>query len=134
MTDPDDDTHPHATGTPEPARPIAPSPGSAPAEPGSPTDPPPREPTLQADPDRPRDSGWREPPWFPPDGRRRRRERPSNAVAILVGLALIAIGGWYFLERTLGIDLPRIQWGSLWPVILIVLGGWILIQSVQRRS
>src|SRR5438045_709351 len=40
-----------------------------------------RAPGLQADPDRPADSGWREPAWFPP----RRPERRSSAVAIAFG-------------------------------------------------
>ena len=149
MTDPDDDTQTHQTAPLDPAPPAGPP--AAPATPGAslppeppvgsapPPDapagsPPPREPSLQADPSAPHDSGWREPPWFPADARRqRRRERTANPFAILVGLAFIAIGAWYFLDRTLGIALPRIQWGSLWPLILIVLGGWILFQSMQRR-
>ena len=89
-------------------------------------------PSMRADPDRPVDSGWREPPWFPPRGRERDR-RPS-AVAIVIGLVLIAIGLYYFLDRTLGIALPGIQWSSAWPIILIVLGGLILVRSFQRKS
>ena len=146
MTDPDDDTQPHATGASDPARPVVPPPPPAPdapppAAPDAPagpaaTPPPPPGPSLRVNPDAPRDSGWREPPWIPPDDRRHRRDRDRrpNGFAVLVGFALIAIGGWYFLDRTLGVSLPRIEWRSLWPVILIVLGGWILIQSMQRRS
>jgi hypothetical protein len=141
MTDPDDDTQPQPTGGSEPARPGLPLPPALPPLPPLPgplADPPapPRGPALRVDPDAPRDSGWREPPWFPPGDRRRRdrnRDRPANGFAVLVGLIFIVVGGWYFLERTLGIDLPRIQWGSLWPLVLIALGGWILIQSIQRR-
>jgi hypothetical protein len=29
--------------------------------------------------------------------------------------------------------MPRIQWGSLWPVLLIVLGGLILLRAIERR-
>jgi hypothetical protein len=83
------------------------------------------------DPDRPADSGWREPPWIP--ARPKHDDRPSM-IALVFGLALIAVGGWYFLDRTLGVDLPRISWGSLWPLILIVIGGVILIRSFQRKA
>ncbi|MEA2549586.1 MAG: hypothetical protein QOE42_2184, partial [Chloroflexota bacterium] len=77
------------------------------------------------------DSGWREPAWFPP---RDRRDRRPGVVAIVVGLALIAVGLYYFLDRTLGLDMPAIQWSSLWPIILIVIGGLILLRSFQRRT
>ena len=126
MTDPIDDTQPHATT--DPATPLPP----APASPPSPAEPTalPAEPPLRADPDRPADPGWREPAWFPP----RERERRPSLAAVVFGIALIAIGLWFFLDRTLGVDLPRVQWGTIWPVILIVIGGLILLRSFQRRA
>ncbi len=137
MTDPNDDTDLHPI--PDPA--VAPAPVAAAASPGampaSPITPPPMEPPrtvvepqLAADPNRPADSGWREPAWFPP---RERDRRPSMA-AVVVGLVLIGIGLWFFLDRTLGVDLPRIQWSTIWPVILIVIGAVILLRSFQRKS
>ena len=126
MTDPIDDTQPHATT--DPAPPVPPAPASA--SPLPPSEPPVSEPPLRADPDRPADSGWREPTWFPP----RERERRPSLAAVVFGLALIAIGLWFFLDRTIGVDLPRIQWGTIWPVILIVIGGLILLRSFQRRA
>ena len=39
---------------------------------------------------------------------------------------------WFFATQTLGLDLPDLDWGQLWPVILIVLGGWIVYSSVRR--
>ena len=89
------------------------------------------EPSLRADPNRPADSGWREPAWIPP--RPRVRDHRPSIVAIVVGLVLIVIGGYYFLDRTLGLAMPRIQWGSVWPIVLIVVGGLILIRSFQRK-
>jgi hypothetical protein len=134
MTDPIDDTQPHATtdpGPPVPPAPAAPTPAAEPpaAEPLA-AEPPASEPPLRADPDRPADPGWREPAWFPP----RERERRPSAAAVVFGLALIAIGVWFFLDRTIGVDLPRIQWGTIWPVILIALGGLILLRSFRRRA
>ena len=131
MTDPIDDTQPHATTDPAPPVPPAPAPAAPTPAPEPPASAPPAsEPPLRADPDRPGDSGWREPAWFPP----RERERRPSAAAVIFGLALIAIGVWFFLDRTIGVDLPRIQWGTIWPVILIAIGGLILLRSFRRRA
>jgi hypothetical protein len=136
MTDPIDDTQPHPpTGANADADPApTPTPTTS-TEADAPPPTPDEGPALRADPDRPADSGWREPPWFPPgDGRRRDRDRRPGVVATVVGLVLIAIGAYYFLDRTLNIDMPRIQWGSLWPIVLIVIGILVLLRSFQRRA
>jgi hypothetical protein len=153
MTDPMDETQPHprandgpAVGsaeaapraTPDPA-PATPDPAPATPNPATATpDPAPGSAgasPLRADPDRPADSGWREPAWFPPDRRdHRERDRRPSAVAMAVGLAFIVVGLYYFLDRTLRIEMPRIQWGSLWPVVLIVIGVLVLLRSFQRKA
>lgn len=147
MTDPTDETQPHPTvgassgavpesssspiappppdEPPNAAPPSPPPPGAAPSEPPRPGDPP-----LRANPDRPT-SDWREPPWFPP--RERARDRGPSLVAIVVGLGLLAVGIYYFLRQTLGIDIPPIRWSSVWPVILIVIGGLIVLRALGRR-
>jgi len=53
--------------------------------------------------------------------------------SIVFGLVVLAIGVWYFLDRTLGIAMPAIRWGSLWPVLLILLGLVIVVQAARRR-
>ncbi|HEX5824960.1 MAG TPA: tetraspanin family protein [Candidatus Limnocylindrales bacterium] len=113
---------PEARVDPEPPADPAPPPGPS-VEPSPPVDPPPP-------PDSPPATEWREPPWFPP---RDKRERKANIVAIVVGLIILAVGIYYFIDRTLGVAMPRIQWGSLWPVLLIVLGGVVVLRSMQRR-
>ncbi|MEA2519029.1 MAG: hypothetical protein QOF49_1109 [Chloroflexota bacterium] len=125
MTDPNDDTqaHPSLPPLPRPATGSTREPrrdGNDPA--GVDRDP-------RIDPDRPA-STWREPAWFPP----RRKDRGPNAAAVVGGLILIAIGLYFFLDRTLGIEMPRIQWGTIWPVILIAIGALVLIRSVKRGS
>ncbi len=82
-----------------------------------------------------------EPTFGGPDGRDRTdwRERAGTRRAIdtgtvIWGLILIAVGGWFFLDHTLGLDLPRIDWGDLWPVILLVIGGAVILQGLGRRS
>jgi hypothetical protein len=133
MTEPIDETQPHpASAGSDPVAGHGSAPGAAAPAPrvGSEAASDPVRP-LTADPNRPADSGWREPAWFPP---RDRRDRRPGVVALVVGLALIAVGLYYFLDRTLGLDMPAIQWSSLWPIILIVIGGLILLRSFQRRT
>ena len=134
MTDPIDQTEPHE---PEFSQ-RGPGPGLAPAAPArapAATTIPASDPVhpLQVRLDRPADSGWREPAWFPPRNQHDRDRRPST-FAVVVGLILIGIGGYFFLDRTLGIPMPPIQWSSVWPVILIVIGGLILLRSFQRKA
>jgi hypothetical protein len=115
--------------SPEPADPPT-MPGGPIGEPAPPPPPPapPSTPPLSADPNRPADPGWREPPWIPA----RPKDRRPGTVALIVGLGLIVIGLWFFIDRTLGIALPSIQWRSVWPIVLIVIGGAILLRSLGR--
>ena len=117
MTDPIDETQPHAT---------SPSPPTS-NEPAAPT---PTASNLRVDPDGPKATDWREPAWFPP----RDTDRGPSLGALVAGLALVAIGLYFFLDRTLGVTMPRIQWSTVWPVILIVIGAIVLIRSVSHRS
>jgi hypothetical protein len=67
-------------------------------------------------------------PWRPPP------QRDSNVAPIVAGGIILAVGVWYFLDTTLGLTMPRIQWGDLWPTILIVIGGVILFRAATNRS
>jgi uncharacterized membrane protein len=100
-----------------------PEPAAAPVGGAPPTEPPA---------DGPKSTDWREPPWFPP----RDKDRPepkSNIAAIVVGLIILAVGVYFLFDRTLGVPMPPIQWSSVWPILLIVIGGIVLIRSMQRR-
>jgi uncharacterized membrane protein len=67
-----------------------------------------------------------EPAWRPP-----RQDRGGGA-SVILGVIVLLIGLWFFATRTLGLDLPRLDWGQLWPIILIVLGGWIVFGALRR--
>jgi hypothetical protein len=58
---------------------------------------------------------------------------PGRFGTIVFGLVLIAVGAWFFADRTLGLDLPSIDWGDLWPVVLIAIGGWVILGARSRR-
>lgn len=60
------------------------------------------------------------------------RRRPDTGTVVW-GLILIAVGGWFFLDRTLGIDMPDLDWDALWPVVLIVIGAAVIVQGLNRR-
>ncbi len=57
----------------------------------------------------------------------------SRGSSLVIGMVLLAIGLWYFADQTLGLHLPRLSWNDLWPVALIVLGGWIIAGPYLRR-
>jgi LiaI-LiaF-like transmembrane region len=58
---------------------------------------------------------------------------PGRLATIVFGAIIIAIGVWFFADRTLGIDLPDFDWGSLWPLVLIGIGVWILLGAGRRN-
>ena len=73
------------------------------------------------------------PPPIAPPLRRAERDRGRTA-SVLFGLVILGIGLWFFVEQTLGYQLPRIRWSQLWPVFLIVLGLWVVLGSMRRGS
>ena len=68
-------------------------------------------------------------PWRGGEGPR----RGVDTGTVVWGVILVTVGTWFFLDRTLGLDLPDIDWGQLWPVILIVVGAAVILQGVGRR-
>jgi hypothetical protein len=57
----------------------------------------------------------------------------GRASSLIAGVGILVIGLWYFADRTLGLDLPRLNWNDLWPVALIVVGAWIIAGPYLRR-
>jgi hypothetical protein len=53
--------------------------------------------------------------------------------SLVIGVVILAVGLWYFADRTLGLDLPRLNWNDLWPIALIVVGAWIIAGPYLRR-
>ena len=63
--------------------------------------------------------------------------RPAQAdhgrnASLVFGVILLALGAWFFATRTLGLDLPDLDWGQLWPLFLIGIGAWIVLGAVRR--
>jgi hypothetical protein len=65
---------------------------------------------------------------------RARWERVGDIGSLVWGVILVAVGGWFFVEQTLGYDLPSVDWGVVWPIVLIAIGGWVVLRAMGRRS
>jgi TRAP-type C4-dicarboxylate transport system permease small subunit len=53
--------------------------------------------------------------------------------AVVWGLILIVVGGWFFLDQTLGFEMPDLDWSAIWPIGLIVIGAAVILQGLGRR-
>ena len=54
----------------------------------------------------------------------------GGSAGVVVGIGLVAIGVWFLLREYL----PDINWGLLWPLVLVGIGALILITSMRRRT
>jgi hypothetical protein len=68
----------------------------------------------------------------PPADTRWRRRGDGSLGTIVFGVILVALGLWFFADQTLGLDMPRIRWSELWPILIIGLGAWIVLGSLRR--
>lgn len=109
---------------PEPAAtpPAGPAPEPPPGPPPSSTPPPPQPPPAFTPPPPP------QPAWRPPPA-----DHGRNA-SLIFGVIVLVVGLWFFASRTLGLDLPDIEWSQLWPLLLIGLGAWIVLGAVRRNN
>lgn len=55
--------------------------------------------------------------------------KPKNDGGLVVGIILIALGGLFLIDRLV----PRIDFGDLWPVMLIVVGIIIIVSQVRPK-
>ena len=66
----------------------------------------------------------------PPWGYRAGLERRNRGGAgVVLGLVLIVLGAWFLLRRFI----PAIDSDVLWPVLLLVLGGILVLGALRRR-
>lgn len=63
-----------------------------------------------------------------------RDKDPGRWGTIVFGVVLVAVGLWFFADQTLGLDMPRLRWSELWPILIIVLGAWIVLGSMRRDT
>lgn len=68
------------------------------------------------------------PPAIPPEPSAEPPPEGPRYGSIIVGLIILVVGLWYFADRTLGFDLPRLEADQLWPIALIALGAWLIVR------
>ena len=49
---------------------------------------------------------------------------------LIVGLILVGAGLWFLAREYL----PALDWGLIWPIVLIAVGGVVLVTSSRRRQ
>jgi len=122
----EDPTSRYTTPAPEPPATAAtpPPPGQVPGTPPgtTPGTPPPGTPTPTTPPPSPAQPAWRPPP-----------ADHGRTASLVFGVIILLVGLWFFGSRTLGLDLPNIEWGQLWPLLLIGLGAWIVYGAMRRN-
>jgi phage shock protein PspC (stress-responsive transcriptional regulator) len=57
-------------------------------------------------------------------------QRSSANAGVLVGIGLVLIGAWFLVREYL----PEVDWGLIWPVVLVAVGALILFTSMRRRE
>ena len=62
------------------------------------------------------------------------RRRRSDVGGLVFGVILLLVGGYYLLTKTFGLDLPDLDWGGLWPILVIGLGVIVLVRAIQDRG
>ena len=60
--------------------------------------------------------------------------RRSGVGAIVFGLILVFVGGYYVLRNTLGINLPELDSDQVVPIIAVVIGVALLYRVWRERE
>jgi phage shock protein PspC (stress-responsive transcriptional regulator) len=66
----------------------------------------------------------------PPDTAHTPQTRERSKGSLIGGLVLITLGALFLADELI----PRINFGDLWPVLLIVIGLGLLINAISKRS
>lgn len=60
--------------------------------------------------------------------------RRVDLFGVVLGVILLFVGGWYFLDNTLGLNIGEIDGDKIWPILVIALGGGILLRAWRRST
>jgi hypothetical protein len=61
-------------------------------------------------------------------------QRAADSAARVWGLIVLAIGVWFLADVTIGLDMPAVPWADLWPLGLILIGLFVVLRGMRRRS
>ena len=54
----------------------------------------------------------------------------GGRAGVVVGIGLVLIGVWFLLREYL----PAIDWGLIWPLVLVAIGALVVVTSLRRRE
>jgi phage shock protein PspC (stress-responsive transcriptional regulator) len=54
----------------------------------------------------------------------------GGSAGMVVGIGLVLLGVWFLLREYV----PAIDWGLIWPLVLVGIGALILVTSMRRRE
>jgi hypothetical protein len=57
----------------------------------------------------------------------------ADTAARIWGLIVLAAGLWFLADVTIGLDMPNVPWGDVWPLGLILIGLLIVVRGMGRR-
>jgi hypothetical protein len=63
-----------------------------------------------------------------------RRNIRQNGGGLIFALILLAVGGYYTLRNTFGIDLGELDEDAVLPVIAVAFGLWFLYRSLTSSA
>ena len=58
------------------------------------------------------------------------RSGAGGQAGMVVGIGLVVVGLWFLLREYL----PEIDWGLIWPLVLVGVGALVLVTSMRRRE
>lgn len=60
------------------------------------------------------------------------QERRLDVGAVIIGLIILGVGGYFLLENTFGFDLPELNWDMIWPLVIIAIGVGVVWRALDR--
>ena len=58
------------------------------------------------------------------------RPGSSGQAGVVIGIGLVVVGAWFLLREYL----PEIDWGLIWPLVLVGIGALVVVTSMRRRD
>ena len=59
-------------------------------------------------------------------------DRRPDLGAVIIGLIILGVGGYFLLVNTFGFELPELNWDMIWPLVIIAIGVGIVWRAWDR--
>jgi phage shock protein C len=58
------------------------------------------------------------------------RSGSGGQAGVVIGIGLVVVGAWFLLREYL----PEIDWGLIWPLVLVGIGALVVVTSMRRSD